>query len=72
MFFSRQENADRCRDQSKGRQTDKAPFKGVDGHPHNGGFRGAVIPAQIASLLLWDSFDGPDAPGIYGHYLFRG
>ena len=50
MFFSRQENADHCRDQSKGRQTDKAPFKGVDGHAHDGSLRGAVIPAQVGAV----------------------
>ena len=38
-FFSCQENAHQCRDQGKWCQTHKAPFKGVDGHAHDGGFQ---------------------------------
>ena len=49
-FFLRQKNADQCRNQDKGRQTDKAPFKGVEDHPHDGGLRDAVIPAQVRAV----------------------
>ena len=49
-FLPRQENADQSRDQGEGRQTDKTPFKGMDGHPHEGSLRGAVIPAQVGAV----------------------
>ena len=45
--FPCQENACRRRDKDEGGQADKAPFKGVDGHPHDSGLRGAVIPTQV-------------------------
>lgn len=49
-FFSCETHADDCRNQDEGGQTDKGPFKGVDGHTHDGGLRGAVIPAQVGAV----------------------
>ena len=43
-LFSCQKNACQCRRQGEGSKADKAPFKGVDDHPHNSSFRDAVIP----------------------------
>lgn len=47
--FPRQENACRRCDQDEGGQADKAPFKGVNGYPHNGSLRDAVIPSQVGA-----------------------
>ena len=49
-FFPRQENPHQCHNQGEGGQTDKAPFKSVNGHAHDGGLRGTVIPSQVKTV----------------------
>ena len=50
ILFAREENSDECGDQDNRRHSDKQPFKGVERHSQDSGFRVTVIPAQIRTV----------------------